>query len=109
MSNYQTKYKTEVKRLIDKIRDDYQPEKIIIFGSFANRKITRDSDVDFFIIKKTRKNRRERQQEVSRLLIDRQIPLDILVYTPEEAKKRERLGDFFIKDILQNGKLVYAK
>lgn len=109
MSNYQTKYKTEVKRLIDKIRDDYQPEKIIIFGSFANRKITRDSDVDFFIIKKTRKNRRERQQEVSRLLIDRQIPLDILVYTPEEAKKRERLGDFFIKDILQKGKLVYAK
>ncbi len=109
MREYQKHYKKEVNRLVGKIKNNYQPEKIYIFGSFIDGKITLDSDVDFFIIKKSEKSRRERHREVSRILIDREIPVDILVYTPTEVKKREKLGDFFIKDILRTGKLIYAK
>ena len=72
-------FKKEVKRSIDKIKAQYKPEKIFIFGSYASGRITADSDIDFFIIKKTTKVRRERQREVSRILIDRQVPVDILV------------------------------
>ena len=108
VSNFK-KFNKEVERLTLKIKEKYKPDKIIIFGSFANNKINLDSDVDFFIIKKTTKLRRERNREVSRLLIDRQIPVDILVYTPSEVRKRKELGDCFINDILHSGKLEQAR
>jgi len=102
-------FQKEVEKSVDKIKKQYKPEKIFIFGSFANGKITPNSDLDFFIIKKTIKPRRERQREVSRILIDREVPIDILVFTPSETEKRTKLGDPFILDILNSGKLVYAK
>ncbi len=102
-------YKREVKRSVDKIKALYKPEKIFIFGSYASGKIAAGSDIDFFIIKKTDKTRRERQREVSRILIDREVPVDILVFTPGETAKRKKIGDPFILDILNSGKLVYAK
>lgn len=110
MTKKQVKYyQKEVERLAEKIKKSYRPEKIFIFGSFAKGKIKPDSDVDFFIIKKTSKPRLERQREVNRLLLDRLIPLDILVFTPEEAAERKALGDSFIIDILKTGKLIYDK
>ncbi len=102
-------YKIEVKKSVDKIKRLYTPEKIFIFGSYASGKIAAGSDVDFFIIKKTSKPRRERQREVSRILIDREVPVDILVFTPGETAKRKKIGDQFILSILNSGKLVYAK
>ncbi len=102
-------FKKEVRRSVDKIKTLYKPEKVFVFGSFTSGKITADSDIDFFIIKRTTKPRRERQREVSRILIDREVPVDILVYTPAETEKRKRLGDPFILGILNSGKLVYAK
>ena len=62
-----------------------------------------------FIIKRTAKTRRERQREVSRIWIDREVPVDILVLTPAETARRMRIGDPFILNILNSGKLVYAK
>lgn len=102
-------YKKEVEKFVDKIKTQYKPEKIFVFGSYASGRITSGSDIDFFIIKKTAKTRRERQREVSRILIDREVPIDILVFTPGETAKRKRIGDPFILNILNSGKLVYAK
>ena len=99
----------EIKKITRDIVKKYNPEKIILFGSLAWGKPSRDSDVDLFIIKKTKKNLLERIRDVDRILLDRIIPLDILVYTPEQIKKRLNLGDFFIKDILTKGKVLYEK
>jgi len=102
-------YKIEVDKSVAKIKAQYKPEKIFIFGSYASGKIAAGSDIDFFIIKKTSKLRRERQREVSRILIDREVPVDIIVFTPAETAKRKKIGDPFILNILNSGKLVYAK
>jgi predicted nucleotidyltransferase len=102
-------FSLEAKRSVEKIAKLYKPEKIFIFGSFVSGKMNENSDLDFFIIKKTNKSRRERQCEVSRILIDREVPIDIIVFTPAEALKRQKMGDPFILDILESGKLVYDK
>jgi predicted nucleotidyltransferase len=107
--NHKEKFKKEVERCIQKITKEYKPEKIYIFGSYASGKITADSDVDFFIEKKTTKPRIERQREVSRILIDRKIPIDIIVFTPSETKKRISLGDRFISEIVSPANLMYEK
>ncbi len=100
--NNQKQIRTVIKRIVR----NYKPEKIYLFGSFAWGKPTEDSDVDLFIIKKTRENRHLRQLKVRRL-IRGELPMDILVYTPQETKKRLKMGDFFIKDILEKGKVLY--
>ncbi|HAM88371.1 MAG: polymerase beta domain protein region protein [Candidatus Falkowbacteria bacterium GW2011_GWC2_38_22] len=99
----------ELKKIVSVIKEKYKPEKIILFGSLAWGKATEDSDIDLFVVKNTKKARRERNRDVSRLLIDRKVAVDILVYTPSEVKERRRLGDFFIENILNSGKLLYAK
>lgn len=48
-------------------------------------------------------------RELEEILFPRQIPIDLIVYTPQEIKERLELGDFFIEDILKNGLLIYKK
>lgn len=102
-------FKIEIEKSVTKIKNAYKPEKIFVFGSYAEGKLTSDSDIDFFIIKKTTKTRQERQREVSRILVDREVPMDIIVFTPAETEKRKKIGDSFVLNILNSGKLVYAK
>lgn len=103
------KTQKELKEVISKIIRHYRPEKIILFGSQARGKGERDSDFDLFIIKRTKEDFFSRIQKVEELLWGRKIPLDILVYTPEQVKRRLAMGDFFVEEILDNGKILYEK
>jgi len=109
MMEKKVKYQKEIKKIVKRIAGKYKPEKIILFGSFAYGKPGKNSDADLFIIKKTKKPRTKRHFEVDKLLMDRSIPLDILVYTPEEVKRRLFLEDFFIRNIIRQGKPLYVK
>ena len=97
----------EIKKIAEKIAKEYKPEKIILFGSYAWGKPGPNSDVDLFVVKKT-DNTREMARKIGRLLFPRLFPIDLIVYTPEQAKKRLDMGDFFIKDIFAKGKILYA-
>ena len=97
-----------LKKIISRIVKKYQPEKIILFGSFAWGKPSEDSDIDLLIIKKTKKRFLNRLFEV-RKIVDGEIPLDVLVHTPEEIEKRLKLGDFFYREIIERGKVLYEK
>lgn len=97
----------QIQEITNKIAREFKPEKIILFGSYAWGKPTKDSDVDLFIVKKTKKPRLNRQLEVRRL-INGEIAADILVYTPKETQKRIEMRDFFINDILTKGKTLYS-
>lgn len=85
----------------------YQPEKVILFGSWAWGKPKKDSDFDLLIIKKTKRNYFRRIPEVRSYLFSVDNAFDILVMTPKEVSRRLRLGDFFIKEILKKGKILY--
>ena len=103
-----TKFKREISKIARAIVKGYHPEKLILYGSTLSGKITSDSDVDFLVIKDTKKNAWERLKEVDRY-IEHTVPVDVLVYTPKEIKARLSLGDFFIENILKSGKVIYAK
>ena len=95
--------------MLKKIIEEYQPLKIYLFGSFVWGKFTMDSDIDFLIIKRSKKNKLERIREVEKILINRETPIDVLVYTPKEIQERENLENPFIGEVLNKGKLLYAK
>jgi len=102
------KIKSELDKITNQIIEKYQPLKVILYGSVAKEKANENSDLDFFIIKETKDDRIKRTQKLASL-IERNIPCDFLVYTPEEFEKRQSLGDFFIQDIISTGKIVYEK
>lgn len=87
----------------------YKPKKVILFGSYARGKPGRNSDIDLLIIKKTQQRYYKRIPEAGSYLHNIDRPFDILVLTPTEVKKRLRLGDFFIKEILKKGKVLYEE
>lgn len=99
----------EIQNMVRMIIAEYQPEKIILFGSYAWGNPNKSSDLDLFIIKDTKVERSDRFATVSHILRDRNIATDILVRTPSEVKKRLDLGDFFVKRIFNEGKVLYAK
>ena len=99
----------EIKKITKKIVQEYNPEKIILFGSYAWGNPDDDSDLDLFIIKKSNKRRIDRARELRSILFGNNFPpLDLFIYTPEEIKKRKKIGDFFILDIIQKGKIIYG-
>lgn len=89
----------------------YQPEEVILFGSYAYGRPHQDSDLDLFIIKESADRPVARQVSVRRLLrkINYQMPLTIIVMTPNEAQQRVRIGDQFVKEVLDKGKVLYAR
>jgi len=94
---------------IQKVVDELKPEKIILFGSYAYGFPNPHSDVDLLVILKTRASLKERSWKVSRLLLPRAFPVDILVKTPRELEKALKSGDFFLKEILTRGKVLYER
>jgi predicted nucleotidyltransferase len=98
----------EIENITRQIIEKYDPEKIILFGSAARGEFRRDSDADFLIIKKeTPFYGADRIRELSRL-IERNIPVDLLVYRPEEFEKRLKMDDPFLKAVVNEGKVLYG-
>jgi len=108
MKTVSTITQEKIKQVAAKIARDYKPEKIILFGSYAWGRPHPDSDVDLFVVKKAR-NSWELAREIDGSIFPRPFPLDLLLYTPQQIKKRVRMGDFFIQDIVSKGKVLYEK
>lgn len=97
------------KRIVERINSHFKTEKIVLFGSYAYGTPRKDSDVDLFIVVETKEKPSKRRIEISRLFRDRQMPMDFIVKTPSEVKKRLLLGDYFINKILEKGEVLYEK
>jgi predicted nucleotidyltransferase len=98
----------EIASITAQIIEKYRPEKIILFGSAVKGELKPDSDVDFLIVKKdTPHYGADRIRELSRL-IERNVPMDLLIYRPEEFDKRLEMGDPFLQTVLKQGQVLYG-
>jgi predicted nucleotidyltransferase len=95
---------------IKRIVVELKPEKIILFGSYAYGNPTPDSDVDLLVIMETKAREIDRYVAISNLLYPREFPVDIIVKTPKEIKaESQKSGNFFMREILTKGKVVYER
>lgn len=97
----------EIQKIANQIIEKYDPKMIYLFGSFASGRQKENSDVDLLVIKQTKKRFGRRLIEVAKL-IKSSLGTDILVYTPEEWEKGRKVN-YFLREISQKGKLIYAK
>ena len=96
----------EIKEICQQIAREFHPERIILFGSHAYGKPTWDSDVDLLVIMPFR-GRHTRQAIKIRERIDALVAIDLLVRTPEDISKRLEMEDFFLREIVERGKVMY--
>jgi predicted nucleotidyltransferase len=102
--------------IISEITDvlkQYGIEKVILFGSYANGKPDKYSDIDLLIIKnipenETRDFRIKLKKALWIKLGKRSYSLDILVENEQRIQKRIEMGDLFYKEIWIKGKTIYA-
>ncbi len=88
---------------------EYQPEKLILFGSVAQGDIHEWSDLDLVVIKKTEKPLLERIEEVLRMVRPK-VGLDVLVYTPEEMESLiDERRVFVLDEIIYKGAVAYER
>lgn len=94
-----------VRRIVEK----FDPERIILFGSYAYGQPHEDSDVDLFVVMESEQRQVQRDVAVSRLISPRPFPVDVIVRTPQEVEQALRKKDFFVREILERGKLLYER
>lgn len=96
----------QIKKLCEQIARDFHPEKIILFGSHAYGRPGPDSDVDLLVVMPF-KGRPVRQAIKIRNRLDTTMALDLIVRTPKQVSERLAMGDFFIREITEQGRVIY--
>lgn len=96
-----------IRRIVQEIVRRFQPEKVILFGSYACGRATPDSDVDLLVVMPAAN---EINQAVRILLaVPHPFSLDLIVRTPETLQRRLALGDSFLQEVVDTGRVLYEK
>ncbi len=97
-----------IQEIKNRIVKGVHPEKIILFGSYAYGNPTKDSDLDLLVILPTEEPMHRRVTRIRKLLLDINIPKDIIVYTPQEVEKWKNTSAAFVTSIIRKGKVIYG-
>jgi predicted nucleotidyltransferase len=96
----------KIQNLANCIAEQFRPEKIILFGSYARGNPTPDSDIDLLVVL-PHKGKSWRLAAQIRGALQADYPLDLIVRSPEELRRRLAEGDPFLLDIEKNGEVLY--
>ena len=96
----------DISSFASQVARQFKPQKIILFGSYAYGRPTEDSDVDILVVMPFKGRNPEKATEIWMATKPR-FPIDIMVRKPAELKKRLKMGDFFLREITEKGKVLY--
>ncbi len=96
-----------IRRYARAIAEEFQPDKIILFGSYAYGTPNEDSDVDLLVVMPAR-NQHDQAVRI-RWRLAAPFPIDLLVRTPKEMAWRLEEGESFTTTIVSRGKVLYEK
>ncbi len=92
--------------LSDSIVQSFAPERIILFGSYAYGIPTEESDVDILVIMNYEGQSVRKAIEILQT-VKPHMPLDLIVRSSEEVRQRLIWNDFFLREIMEKGKVLY--
>ena len=95
-----------IDQVVKQIVEKFKPQKIILFGSYARGNPRPESDVDMLVVMKNSRKKNNQSLEIRRHL-GVMFGLDLVVYTSKRLKERADMGDWFVRDILKEGKVLY--
>jgi predicted nucleotidyltransferase len=99
----------QIDAMVRRIVERFDPEKIILFGSYARGTAGRDSDVDLLVVMAFRGSKREQQIAIRRALHDFRVPKDIIVTTPDDFAWRKDIPGTIERPAALEGTVLYAR
>src|SRR5262249_17991076 len=96
-----------IRRFARQVAEKFRPDKIILFGSQAYGRPHADSDVDILVIMPAR-NQLDQAVRIE-LACDPPFPLDLLVRTPKRWQEGLDEGEWFVREVVSRGKILYEK
>lgn len=99
---------TDIDALIERIAEDFGPDRIILFGSRARGEAREDSDTDLLVVLEFEGSNYIKAAEIyarARPIFD----VDIIVHRPEDIRKRFEMGDPIVRDAIEHGRVVFEK
>ncbi len=98
----------KIDKMVRRIVERFDPDRVILFGSYARGTAGPDSDVDLLVVMPVRGSKREQQLAIRRALHEFRIPKDIIVTTPEDFAWRKEIPGTIERPAAKEGKVVYA-
>ena len=97
-----------IETVCDQIVKGFNPEKIILFGSYAYGTPNRDSDVDLLVLMNIEGRGVDMATDIRIALYDPPFPLDLLVRNPIELERDLEMGNPFFAEVFGKGKILHA-
>ena len=101
--------KKMIREMVNRIVEHFDPEKIILFGSYARGEAGPESDVDLLVVMPVQGSKREKQLEIRALLHGIQLAKDIVVSRPEDFDWRKDIVGTIEYPATKEGKVLYAR
>jgi len=95
-----------IRQFSQRIGREFGAARVVLFGSYARGTVTEDSDVDLLVICAFEGKSVDQSVKI-RMKLRPQFPMDLLVRTPEKVRQRIEMGDDFMREILEEGKVLY--
>ncbi len=95
-----------IDQVVEQIVEKFKPQRIILFGSYARGNPRPESDLDLLVVMETPLKESTQSLEIRRYL-DVLFGLDLIVHTPKKLRERVEMGDWFLRDVLKDGKVLY--
>ncbi len=95
-----------IQELCDRIAREFNPERVILFGSHARGDAGKYSDVDLLVLMPFEGKSFRKATEIRRR-VRPDFPVHLVVRTPEVVEERLALGDFFLQEAVEEGKVLY--
>ncbi len=101
---------TTIQAIVKHIAEKFAPEQIILFGSHAYGTATASSDVDLLVVMDTPDGKEfEKSLEIRKSLPSLTFGLDVVVRSRKAIERRKQLGDWFLVDATEKGKVLYER
>jgi predicted nucleotidyltransferase len=95
-------------RLVRRIVEVAQPDRIVLFGSAARDEMGPDSDLDVLVVKSGVAHRRRLAQDIYMNLSGVGVGVDLIVLTPEDIEQQRNSVGSIVGPALEEGRVIYA-
>ena len=99
----------QIQQMVDRIVEQFHPERIILFGSHARGDAGPDSDVDLLVVMPVEGSKWEKAIEIRGALQDIPVSKDVIVTTPQDFRWRKRIVGTIERPADREGEVLYAQ